>query len=595
MHASDAPLLTSLMAQLEQGTGGAVDRAVFERLGIEATDDDALLARRLVERIATLSLSQLLEARRESNAPKVAETDLAPPLTGERGSHDALERFTLVPEKTGAYIGHLADARTLLGLVRAGSLFQRRRALARLRQLLANSAFSGPTERLVISEIDSLRDLELVSELDAMREGELRGGSERGRFAEATRFSSLVEQIDGAVLRFWDGALDVEPFSSIPGDQRVQLLVRARALPERVIAHLGAVLEGFDGVSDDHHRMLLLSSLQFAGDPRLLASLLRLLASQKVELRIEAIRNLSRIEDSRSHAAIIQAYERCIVDHERVLLAGALGYFGDLRGQHYVREALRNEDSGLRLAALEAIANVGNADDTESLVAVARGRDVTHALAAVRALGHIGHAKALVALAHLQSRGPEMLAELEAAQLAIRARLDLMGEEAPADEAALRASRLASVAALAAKRDPALVRLLSWRDYLLGHLYVVIRARHRALQCFEAAAARRPTWIAPLLALAMLHVGRAQYGQALPAFRRALLIDRSTVELQPWFINALLRAFLRRAEDMTREHRHDIARALVEEVSRLDLRRASSSLNFELKRRLGELNEESSG
>ncbi|MDH5491921.1 MAG: hypothetical protein OEY14_08200, partial [Myxococcales bacterium] len=102
---------------------------------------------------------------------------------------------------------------------------------------------------------------------------------------------------------------------------------------------------------------------------------------------------------------------------------------------------------------------------------------------------------------------------------------------------------------------------------------------------FEAASARRPGWCAPLLALGQAFASRELYSRALVAFRRAIEANRAGLEANPRAVRALAHTFLRRAEQMERDGRHDIASGLVGEILTLDLRRAPSSLRFELERR----------
>jgi hypothetical protein len=57
------------------------------------------------------------------------------------------------------------------------------------------------------------------------------------------------------------------------------------------------------------------------------------------------------------------------------------------------------------------------------------------------------------------------------------------------------------------------------------------------------------------------------------------------VERNPLVIRAVARCFLRRSEQVQRDGRIAIARGLLDEVMALDLRRAPSSLRFEIGRR----------
>ena len=80
-----------------------------------------------------------------------------------------------------------------------------------------------------------------------------------------------------------------------------------------------------------------------------------------------------------------------------------------------------------------------------------------------------------------------------------------------------------------------------------------------------------------------------QYAQALGAFRRALDIDRASIEKHPARVQTLARSFLRRADIVEREGRLDIACGLLDEVLAVDLRKAPSGLRFAIGQRREEL------
>jgi len=137
------------------------------------------------------------------------------------------------------------------------------------------------------------------------------------------------------------------------------------------------------------------------------------------------------------------------------------------------------------------------------------------------------------------------------------------------------------------------VRFSSWFDFVMGHLWLGLGAWRRAISRFERAAARRPGWAAPLAALALHHARKERPPQALAAFRRALEADRPWVEGNIYAMRALARVFLRRAEEVEKSGRVDIARGLIEEMLALDLRRVPSELRFELTRRQEHLRQRS--
>jgi len=92
-------------------------------------------------------------------------------------------------------------------------------------------------------------------------------------------------------------------------------------------------------------------------------------------------------------------------------------------------------------------------------------------------------------------------------------------------------------------------------------------------------------WGVPLIGIGMAFARREQYALALPAFRRAIEVDRPRIERNPILVRAMAKSFLHRAEQVEREGRNDVARGLVGEVLRLDLRRAPGTVRFELKRK----------
>jgi hypothetical protein len=93
----------------------------------------------------------------------------------------------------------------------------------------------------------------------------------------------------------------------------------------------------------------------------------------------------------------------------------------------------------------------------------------------------------------------------------------------------------------------------------------------------------------PLAALALHYARSDRPPQALAAFRRALEADKGWVERNLYAMRTLARIFLRRAEEVEKSGRVDIARGLIEEVLSLDLRRVPSELRFELSRRQEQL------
>jgi tetratricopeptide (TPR) repeat protein len=176
--------------------------------------------------------------------------------------------------------------------------------------------------------------------------------------------------------------------------------------------------------------------------------------------------------------------------------------------------------------------------------------------------------------------------DVDVALTAVRARMELRGEEAPRADISRGAAQAASLAARsAASSDPAIARIRASWDVLVGRLLLGFRASVRAIARFEAAAARRPGWAVPLLALGTTYASSGEIAQAIGAFRRAIVADREAVERRPVAVRALARCFLARADELERAGRTDIARGLLAELGALDLRLAESALRFEVGRR----------
>jgi hypothetical protein len=130
---------------------------------------------------------------------------------------------------------------------------------------------------------------------------------------------------------------------------------------------------------------------------------------------------------------------------------------------------------------------------------------------------------------------------------------------------------------------PAIV--FGWRDYFMGRVWLLLGRMNWAVARFESAARRRAGWVAPVIGIGMAFARGEQYALALPAFRRAIELDRPRIERNPILVRAMAKSFLHRAEQVEREGRDDIARGLVGEMLTFDLRRAPGAVRFELKRK----------
>jgi len=581
--APPAALQALLRRNLLAGVRSADMAELGAALGVPPESGELSLAHALVRALADANARGVaLGAEGGSNLPREDHSRVVD------GRASFLVRLTAGGDQASVDLGRIEDLRTLLAVMRAGSLRQRRAATLRVGELLAGGGRLASDElRGVALALLQARSLPIAYEAQVVC-SRLTGAEGRRARAESQQWQQLCEQCEQQVRAFWDGDLAEEPIAALPDDQRVQLLVRTRDLSELLVRHLSAVISGADGTSDRRARVALLGALLHAGDPRLLPALRAIVEEEENDLLVPAVRALGRIDDPRAHAALRASYERTAAAEQRLLLAGALGIAGDSRGLGYVREALAAGDERLLRFALDALAELGGSDDVQVVTESLARRDPALVAAAVRTLGRIGDGRALSALAEfaLRAERPALRAEIEDALDAIRARMELLGEEPPAQALAAHMVDTAKHAALVKRKDPAAVRLRAQFCHVLGKFWLSLGAFSRALARLETAAALQPDWVAPVLLEAMAYARRSQSAQALASFRRALGIDRGAVENNAAAARMLAQAFLRRAEAMERDGRDDIARGLLEEALAIDLRRAPSDLRFAIEQRL---------
>ncbi|MEZ4288144.1 MAG: HEAT repeat domain-containing protein [Polyangiales bacterium] len=314
---------------------------------------------------------------------------------------------------------------------------------------------------------------------------------------------------------------------------------------------------------------------------RLVPALIHVLHDRDHEIAMEAARALGSIDDPRVEPALRLRLDRSTLDEERAVIAGALGLLGDTSELDYVRKLLRHDHPLVLSAALEAIGSLGGPNDAQAITELLENKDSHVSRAAILALARIGDGRALQELsqAYARSTVPAERADIEDALAAITARMELKGEEASLIDWSEVGDQPRG-----AERDKFVATVRGWWDFALGHVWLLFGSLHRAVARFESASRRRTGWPSPLIALAMSFARRDQYALALPAFRRAMAIDHKRVERNPIFVRTLAKSFLRRAEQVDREGKHDVARGLLGEVLTFDLRGAPSAVRFELQR-----------
>ncbi|MGB5808880.1 MAG: hypothetical protein WBG86_00045 [Polyangiales bacterium] len=559
-------------------------------LGCASDADDREVARALVRTSATHNLDAI---GTESLSPEAARhPSVRPP---PEGAADPSFLGRLSTSGTGELsVEQIDDVSTILAVLRAGSRRQRRAALMRLGERLQDRrAITSEAAKEATQTLAELRDDALGDELARLRAA-LPGALGRKARSENERWKKLASDVEAAVHAFWDGQSAIEPIHRLPGDERALLLMRTSDLSDTLFRHLSAILEGHDGCVPRDSRVGLLASLRYATDKRLVPSLVSVIESERGELLAEAALVLGGIDDPRAHPSLAERFERSVVSEERVALAAALGMHGDCRGLQEVRSILLEERPSSVLRALEAMESLGSSENCDIVARFVDHADISVAQQAVRTLARIGDGRVLEVLSdlHNTTEVPALRAGIEDARAAIGARMELRGEEVvPMDW-----SEIGHKPALHdAAKDSLPAVLLGARDYVLGRLWLMLGLTERAVARFEAAATRRVGWASPLIGIGMAFARREQYAMALPAFRRAVEIDRPRIERNPILVRAMAKSFLHRAEQVEREGRDDIARGLVGEVLTLDLRRAPGTVRFELKRKHDVLGKEEQG
>ncbi len=572
--------LDTLELCLRDGIAGNEHIDPREALRCDPDTEDAEVARALVRIVAAHDLAQI---GMRSAPPEAARHPSVRPPTEVTADPSFLGRLSTTGDE-GLSVERIDDVATLLAVLRAGSRRQRRAALDRLRVRLVDRRLRQSDEvRKAIQTISKLRDVELGYELAQLR-AELPGAPGRAARHEHEQWKRLAQRTQFEIRSFWDGQSSVDAFRGLPGDQRALLLMRVSEVSDLVVHHITAIIEGSDGCVPLESRIGLITSLRFARDPRLVPALVAVLEAERGELVASASRVLGGMDDARAHPALAERFERSFVAEERIALAGALGMHGDLRGLSEVRSSLDEDHPKLPLQALEAMESLGSPDSTDLVTKFLDHTDASVAIQAARTCARIGDGRALDELTdrYNTSAVPALRAAIEDALSAIAARMELRGEEA----ATIDWSEVGNKPVpRKGPRDSLPAITLGWRDYFTGRLWLLLGRVTWAIARFESAAARRDDWAAPLIGIGMAFARREQYALALPAFRRAIEVDRLRIERNPILVRAMAKTFLHRAEQVEREGRDDVARGLVGEVLTLDLRRAPGTVRFELKRK----------
>lgn len=548
----------------------------------DVATDDATRARELVRELRAADLAALDDDGSRPADPR------AKPATRADESTDAPFLARLASSPTAA-LSVVRDVSTLLAVARAGSLAQRRAAVARLGAMVISGDDAMTDSKTVVAALAATRDVELTWDVERVLSripGQPGKEARVSRDAWRTRFTDLESEI----TRYWDGE-GPEPLTTTEGADLVGIALRLREASDVVVAHVGCVLAGGDATIPLGARLELAAALRSAGDRRLVASLAETAESGEVAMRVAAARILSRIEDARVRPLLTALHAGPADDAAKIVLAGALAAAGDPSGLDFVARHVTSDDADLAELALDAMHALPSPAALDDVAAQLRRTERPVVLAAVRALGRIGDMRAIAPLAALrnETRSAGLRAETEDALAAVRARLELRGEAANEVDH----PTLTTATEPATKDDddaPRITVRAAWKQ-LVGVLWTLLGATERAIRTFEQASRSSPRWTRPLTSAGFVLARAGEDARALAFFRRALELDASAVTAEALVMRALLRVTLSRADVLLREGRREVARGVLDEVLTLDLRRAPPELRFEVARRSRSLRE----
>jgi hypothetical protein len=262
----------------------------------EATDAD--VARALVRAVSGRDIDEIGSMHLDPDAAR--HPSIRPP-TEVTADPSFLGRLSTA-SSADLSVDHIDDMATLLAVLRAGSRRQRRAALMRVRERIADRRLlHTDATRKAIQTVAELRDVELGYELSKTRV-ELSGSPGREARQEHEQWKRLAQRVASDIRAFWDGQLSVEPIHILPGDERALLLLRICELPDVVVNHITAIIEGTDGAVPSESRIGLLASLRYATDRRLVPALVSVLEAERGELVARAARGAVRAQLSARRA-----------------------------------------------------------------------------------------------------------------------------------------------------------------------------------------------------------------------------------------------------------------------------------------------------
>lgn len=478
------------------------------------------------------------------------------------------------------------DVASLAATARGGAILERRAALERLAELAEHDA-------ALLDDID-LRPVSHLPqlELDLLRlSARLRGAAGREARAELARVDQLLKGFEAAVRQVVEGVRGGHPLAELDPHERARLMLHARRLDDFSIGFIidsisAAVTEGDTAEAVDS-----LAAARPMADARVLMVLAgALLDDPRSEVRAEAARCIARVDDRRVVPLLVMANARASDLGERVALAEALGIWGDFRGSDAILEGLADPGRGTRIAALDALYDPAL---VERAVARANQEDFDERRAAIRALGRAGDERALGWLDRLEGERkaelpPALGVELSVAREAVLARAEMRGD-AP-HELLERARRGAQTMTRALERSPGATptkrhRVLAWSLMLRAILLSVLHMRESASALCDRALSADPRWYRPGLYQGRLWERAGDLARAVAGYRRALAIAPAELSTRHADMTRIATAYLNRAEALHDAGRIEVARAVLDELSVLDLSCVPPHIRHALRRR----------
>ncbi|MEZ4224183.1 MAG: hypothetical protein R3B13_24755 [Polyangiaceae bacterium] len=471
-----------------------------------------------------------------------------------------------------------SDTALLVLAARGGSLLDKRTALQRLAHLASDDASLADDVDFAsfIQEPELERDLQLLLE-------HRRGSAGRAARAELTDVRSGLARLSRAIARVLDGSEASDPYQGLRLAERTRLSLYLRDADDGTVAFLLDRIADLRDQADGPDVAERIALLRSAADVRTLPLLATVLLDDlRSEVRTEAIRALSRIDDRRVVGLLLSADGRASDSAERLAIAEGLALWGDFRGSDCIREALADAREATRLAALEALWDPALAE--QAFAHFAEG-ELELRRAALRALTRTGHERAL---AWLDEREPDpaLTAEFEVARDAILARLELRGDT----EDELRAHRARKPVPRVLVRAPGVEP--TKRHRFLG-LMLVLRAiltrllglREASSSALDRASDADPSWPLPGLMQGNLWLDGGNLSRAVAGYRRALASCNDGLLRNGHAMTRIARAYLERTDELLEEGRTEAARALIDELMLNNLSRVASHVRHAARRR----------